>query len=108
MSPDDKREHHDRDAEPSPSARPGSERYRDEQREERGPVYHGKDWKDADDEPDREALRIPAEEEVKSDAQLADEELTEPGRRGANLGRGGRGLVERDDGEVDGDEPVRK
>ncbi|HVK76564.1 MAG TPA: hypothetical protein VM734_24730 [Kofleriaceae bacterium] len=78
-------------------ARPGSERYRDEQRANRGPVYHGRDWKDADGEAGREALRIPAEEEGTPVLELADEAITDPGTRGAVFGRDGKGIVARED-----------
>jgi hypothetical protein len=90
---------------PSPAAKPGTERHRDEQRAYRGPVYHGGDWKDADEEADREALRVPAEEEVRSAVETADEEITDPGTRGAVLGRGGVGIVERDEDTSPDDQP---
>jgi hypothetical protein len=77
--------------------KPGTERHRDEQREDRGPVYHGvRDWTLAEDEADREALNIPAEEEATPDIETADEQISDPGTRGANFGRGGVGIVERD------------
>jgi hypothetical protein len=87
-------------------AKPGSERHRDEQRQDRGPVYHGRDWKDADEKPTREALREPAEDEGTSPLDQADEQLDDPGTRGANFGRGGVGLVERDDERSDAADPT--
>jgi hypothetical protein len=76
--------------------RPG-ELHRDEQRPGRGPVYHGGDWERSEEEKGREALDLSAEQEAESDVETADEELTDPGTRGAALGRGGKGLVERDE-----------
>jgi len=80
--------------------RPG-ELHRDEQRHDRGPVYHGHDWDTAEHEAGREALDETAEEEAESNVERADEELTEPGTRGAVFGRGGRGLVGRNQDEPD-------
>ncbi len=80
-----------------PTNTPPGERHRDEQRSDRGPVYHGtRDWGTADEEADREALRIPAEEEVEDDDADPNEDLADPGARGAAIGRGGTGIVERD------------
>lgn len=76
--------------------RPG-ERARDEERDDRGVVYHGADWDRADEEHERGALDIPAEEEAESDIERGDDEITEPGARGANFGKGGKGIVERDE-----------
>lgn len=72
------------------------ERKRDEERESHGPTYHGGDWSEAETEHGRDALDIPAEEEVVSDVARADEELDDPGTRGAVFGKGGKGIVERD------------
>jgi hypothetical protein len=76
---------------------PAGERHRDEQRSDRGPAYHGGDWSKADQEDGRSAMDLPAEDEVRSDFDRADEEISDPGTRGAVFGKGGRGLVERDD-----------
>lgn len=81
-----------------PKDKPGTERHRDEQRADRGPVYHGSsDWDVAEEEAGREALDEPAELEATSEVERADQELADPGARGAALGRGGVGIVERDD-----------
>lgn len=88
---------------PNPTTPPGGERHRDEQRDDRGPVYHGaRSWEAADDEADREALRVPAEDEVEDTDTDPNEQLADPGARGAAVGRGGTGIVERDQG------PTRK
>lgn len=76
--------------------RPG-ERKRDEERDDRGVVYHGGDWDGADEEHERGALDAPAEEEGESDIERGDDEVTEPGARGSNFGKGGKGIVQRDD-----------
>jgi hypothetical protein len=77
---------------------PAGERRRDDERDGHGPVYKGGDWSKADQEGDRgEALDLPAEEEVRSDTERADEEIEDPGTRGAVFGRGGVGIVERDE-----------
>ncbi|HVV84163.1 MAG TPA: hypothetical protein VHE35_13905 [Kofleriaceae bacterium] len=86
---------------------PAGERRRDDARDSHGPVYHGGDWSKADreDSEGREALDQPAEEEVRSDVDRADEALDDPGTRGAVFGKGGKGIVERDDAP---DEPTGK
>jgi hypothetical protein len=95
MKPTDKKDEqhkgHARGAE-----KPG-ELHRDESRRDRGPVYHGHDWERADEEAGRESLDEPSEQEAESDVERADEDLTEPGTRGAVFGRAGKGLVERKD-----------
>lgn len=81
----------------SPSeAPPPGERRRDDERESHGPVYHGGDWSKADHEEEREALERPAEEEARDETERADEELDDPGTRGAVFGKGGKGIVQRD------------
>lgn len=55
---------------------------------------------------DREALDVPAEEEVRNDVERADEELDDPGTRGAVFGKGGKGIVQRDD--APGEPPAKK
>lgn len=95
MNPTDKKHEQD-DKQPSAAERPG-EIHRDEQREDRGPTYHGGDWDLSDQEHGREALDEPAEREAESNTDRADEELTDPGTRGAVFGRGGQGLVGRKD-----------
>lgn len=82
-------------ADKAPQERAG-ERRRDEQRDGHGPVYHGGDWSKADAEHGRDALDEPAEQEVTSDVERADEEIQDPGTRGAVFGKGGKGIVERD------------
>jgi hypothetical protein len=80
--------------------KPG-EVHADEQRPDRGPTYQGGDWDLSDEEQPREALDRPAEEEVESNVERADEELDDPGTRGAVFGKGGKGLVERDEQDLD-------
>lgn len=55
---------------------------------------------------DREALDVPAEEEVRNDVERADEELDDPGTRGAVFGKGGKDIVQRDD--APGEPPAKK
>jgi hypothetical protein len=76
------------------------ERRRDDERESHGPVYKGGDWSKADTEHEREAHDLPAEEEVRDEVERADEELDDPGTRGAVFGKGGKGIVERDGGDL--------
>ena len=88
------------EANSDPKGEPAGERRRDEARESHGPTYHGGDWSKADEEGDRgESLDMPAEQEVRSDVERADEEIDDPGTRGAVFGKAGKGLVERDDAE---------
>lgn len=85
--------------------RPAGERRRDDARDDHGPVYHGGDWSQADAESGREALDASAEEEVRTDVERADEELDDPGTRGAVFGKGGKGIVQR---EIDDEPTARK
>ena len=75
---------------------PAGERKRDDERPDHGPVYHGGDWSKADQEDGRESIDLPAEEEARDDVERADEEIEDPGTRGAVFGKGGVGIVERD------------
>lgn len=70
---------------------------RDEERGAHGATYHGGDWDLASKEHGREALDESAEEEARDPIERADEELDDPGTRGANFGKGGKGIVERDE-----------
>lgn len=84
-------------AKKDPKDKPGTELHRDKQRDDRGPVYHGsRDWDLADEEKGREALDEPAELEATDEIDRADQELQDPGARGAALGRGGTGITERE------------
>ena len=78
--------------------KPGTERHRDQQRADRGPVYHGqKDWDLSDEEAARESLRDEASKEATSNVEEADEVIADPGTRGAVFGKGGQGQVMRDE-----------
>jgi hypothetical protein len=79
-----------------PKQAPAGERRRDDERDSHGPVYRGGDWSQADDEHGRDALDQPGEQEVANDVERADEEIEDPGTRGAVFGKGGKGIVERD------------
>jgi hypothetical protein len=79
-----------------PSEPKAGERKRDDERESHGPTYHGGDWSQADNEHGRDALDESAEQEVANDVERADEEIEDPGTRGAVFGKGGKGIVERD------------
>jgi hypothetical protein len=82
--------------------KPGTERHRDQQRPDRGPVYHGqKDWDLSDEEAPREGLRDDAEKEATTNVEEADEAIADPGTRGAVFGKGGQGQVMRDDEDRD-------
>jgi hypothetical protein len=84
--------------------RPGEVK-RDEERDDRGIVYHGADWDRADEEHERGALDQPAEEEAESDIERGDGQVSDRGARGSDFGKGGKGIVQRDDGPaVDGDD----
>jgi hypothetical protein len=63
----------------NPAANRPGERERDEERDDRGVVYHGADWDRAEEESERGALDQPAAQE----SDVDDDEVTEPG--------GGRG-----------------
>ncbi|KAB2898294.1 MAG: hypothetical protein F9K40_11575 [Kofleriaceae bacterium] len=97
MSPRKPTPEHDESATEAPARNRPGERQRDEERDDRGVVYHGADWDRADEEHERGALDIPAEEEVASDIERGDEEITDPGTRGSNFGKGGKGIVQRDE-----------
>lgn len=79
-----------------PSEPKAGERKRDEERESHGPTYHGGDWSQADKEHGRDALDENAEQEAASDVERADEEIEDPGTRGAVFGKGGKGIVQRE------------
>ena len=82
--------------------KPGTERHRDQQRSDRGPVYHGqKDWDLSDEEAPRESLRVDAETEATTNVEEADEAIGDPGTRGAVFGKGGQGQVMRDEEDRD-------
>lgn len=82
-----------------PKSKPGTERYRDEQRQDRGPTYGGEDWDKADERGDdrfghaRNDDANPLEL-VKSDAEIdgepfeADAPNAESGGEQAGIGRG--------------------
>jgi len=86
--------------------KPGTERHRDQQRADRGPVYHGqKDWDLSEDEAPRESLRDSAEKEATTNVEEADEVIADPGTRGAVFGKGGQGQVMRDEHDRDAKQP---
>jgi hypothetical protein len=74
---------------------PGSERHADQQREG-GPRYHGSDWEQAAEDEERGRLTAAESGDTRTELEVADEEIADPGTRGAVFGRGGKGIVERD------------
>ncbi len=74
---------------------PGSERYADETREG-GPRYHGTGWKQAEENGKRGRVTAPDSADTRTDLEAADDEVDDPGARGAVFGRGGQGAVQRD------------
>jgi hypothetical protein len=82
-------------AAPAPE-HPGSERHADQQREG-GPRYHGSDWEQAAEDEERGRLTEPQSADTRTELEAADEEIADPGTRGAVFGRGGKGIVERDE-----------
>ena len=76
-------------------AHPGSEREADQQREG-GPRYHGTGWEQAAEDEQKGRIAEPDSADTRSELEAADEEIADPGTRGAVLGKGGVGIVERD------------
>jgi hypothetical protein len=77
----DKKPPTDTDADDKIPQERAGERRRDEEREVRGPAYHGGDWSKADEEHGREALDLPAEEEVAGKGVVDGEQDDEPTAR---------------------------
>jgi hypothetical protein len=74
--------------------KPGSEVAQDQARQEGGPRYHGAGWEQAAE--DEERGRSDTADD-RTELEAADEEIQDPGTRGAVFGREGKGIVERDE-----------
>jgi hypothetical protein len=80
----------------NPTDKRGSEVAADAARHAGGPRRHGESWEEAaEDEQRGDPNRL----EGKNEHEANDEAIQDPGTRGAVFGRGGQGLVERDEPE---------
>ena len=74
---------------------PGSERFADQARDG-GPRYHGAGWQQAAADEGRGRVTGADSADTRTALEQADDEIDEPGARGAVFGRGGQGAVQRD------------
>jgi hypothetical protein len=81
---------------PAAPAHAGSEREADQQREG-GPRDHGSDWQQATEDEEHGRRAVAESADTRTEHEAADDEIADPGTRGAVFGRGGTGLVERDE-----------
>ena len=79
-------------ASPQPA---GSEPAADQQREG-GPRYHGAGWEQAAEDEQKGRVHEAQSADTRTELEIADEAIVDPGTRGAVFGRQGKGIVERD------------